>query len=146
MQQAARFAAGLAVGALLAVAMLAIGAPRGRPAVLAYTFTPEENPLADFDKDFTARPYGASATPETNPFEDFAGYGLSTSSHPTGVSPYPASKEVDTHNVYDDMPEVRFQHPPAGQGWPRGALARANLGLAPRRSRTLELGVGAHAC
>ena len=99
MPPAARFAAGLAVGALLAVAMLAIGGPRGRPAVLAYTFEPEANPLADFDKDFKARPYGASAKPEKNPFRGFAGFGFSTSSHPTGVSPYPPSKEVDTHNV-----------------------------------------------
>jgi len=63
-----RAAAGLGAGALLAVAALAVVGPldTDRSALLAshvgrqqqlqslaYTFTPEENPLADFDKVWT---------------------------------------------------------------------------------------------
>ena len=72
------------------------------------SFTPEENPLADFDKDFTARPYGESAKAEKNPFDGFEGYGFSTQTHATGVSPYPATSEADAHNVYNDMPEDKY--------------------------------------
>lgn len=84
------------------------------------------------EQDFKARPYGESAKPEKNPFDGFEGYGLSTSSHPTGVSPYPPSKEVDTHNVYDDMPEVCSESPIqiALVSCPSiGALARAQRGV-----------------
>lgn len=117
-------AAGLAAGAVIALAGLEL-AGTGRPAPggvllaagagrqqrlqsLAYTFTPEENPLADFDKDFTARPYGESAKAEKNPFDGFEGYGFSTQTHATGVSPYPATSEADAHNVYNDMPEDKY--------------------------------------
>ena len=90
-----------------------LGAPaRGRLQrlqSLAYsTYKPEANPLADFDKGFVARPYGASAKPEKNPLRGFNGYGFSTVSHAQGVSPYPATKAADTHNVYDDMPEGKY--------------------------------------
>ena len=75
---------------------------------LAYTFTPEENPLADFDKDFKARPYGKSAKPEKNPFRGFKGFGFSTMTHAKGVSPYPPTSQADAHNVYNDMPENKY--------------------------------------
>ncbi len=43
---------------------------------LAYKFTPEDNPLEDFDKDFKAKKY--SYKEDENPFKDFSGYGFST--------------------------------------------------------------------
>ena len=43
---------------------------------LAYTFTPEENPLEDFDAGYKAPAY--SYTPEKNPFDNFEGYRFST--------------------------------------------------------------------
>jgi len=119
------FAAGLGAGALLAVAALAVVGPLGQTdsssvllatrlgrqqqlQSLAYSFTPEENPLADFDKDFVARPYGESAKPEKNPLRGFGGFGFSTQTHAAGVSPYPATSAEDLHNVYNDMPEGKY--------------------------------------
>jgi hypothetical protein len=117
-------ATGLGVGVLVAVSALAVVGSLGhthstallsagafnhqRLQSLAYTFEPEENPLADFDKDFKARPYGESAKAEKNPFDEFQGYGFSTVTHTKGESPYPASTEADTHNVYEDMPEDKY--------------------------------------
>lgn len=43
---------------------------------LAYTFTPEENPLEDFDKGYKAQAYSYKEDP--NPFDGFKGYGFST--------------------------------------------------------------------
>ncbi len=43
---------------------------------LAYTFTPEENPLETFDDGYKAKAYSYKEDP--NPFENFEGYGFST--------------------------------------------------------------------
>jgi hypothetical protein len=76
---------------------------------LAYKFVPEENPLAHFDEGFKARKYGASAKAQTNPLADFKGYGFSSVTHDgSKASPYPPSKEVDTHNVYADIPADKY--------------------------------------
>ncbi|EKX45059.1 hypothetical protein GUITHDRAFT_139329 [Guillardia theta CCMP2712] len=76
---------------------------KARMQSLAYTFTPEENPLEDFDAGYKAPAY--SYTPEKNPFDNFEGYGFSTTSHSTGESPYPPTKAADTKNVWEDLPD-----------------------------------------
>eukprot|EP00961_Rhodomonas_salina_P246591 3331666-Rhodomonas_salina.2 len=71
---------------------------------LAYTFTPEENPLEDFDKGYKAQAYSYKEDP--NPFDGFKGYGFSTQSHAKGDSPYPATKPEDLANVWEKLPDV----------------------------------------
>mmetsp|Transcript_80268 Transcript_80268/g.215148 ORF Transcript_80268/g.215148 Transcript_80268/m.215148 type:complete len:255 (+) Transcript_80268:31-795(+) len=69
---------------------------------LAYKFTPEDNPLEDFDSDFKAKKY--TYKEEVNPFNDFNGYGFSTQSHAKGAHPYPLSSKEDTLNVFESLP------------------------------------------
>mmetsp|Transcript_44316 Transcript_44316/g.90451 ORF Transcript_44316/g.90451 Transcript_44316/m.90451 type:complete len:262 (+) Transcript_44316:3-788(+) len=71
---------------------------------LAYTFTPEENPLEDFDDGYVAKPY--SYEEDKNPFDGFEGYGFSTQTHAKGVSPYPATTAEDSKNVWETLPDV----------------------------------------